>query len=54
MGRKMAKSLGNVVDPLEVIDGTTLENLINTVKSGNLPKSEVEKGTEVVIRIPTK
>ena len=44
MGRKMAKSLGNVVDPLEVIDGTTLENLINTVKSGNLPKSEVEKG----------
>ena len=42
-GRKMSKSLGNVVDPIEVIDGTTLENLINAIKAGNLPKQEVDK-----------
>jgi valyl-tRNA synthetase len=27
-GRKMSKSLGNVIDPLEVIDGTTLEEML--------------------------
>ena len=26
-GRKMSKSLGNVIDPLEVINGATLEEL---------------------------
>lgn len=26
-GRKMSKSLGNVIDPLEVIEGTSLEQL---------------------------
>jgi valyl-tRNA synthetase len=25
LGRKMSKTLGNVIDPLEVIDGCTLE-----------------------------
>ena len=42
-GRKMSKSLGNVVDPIEVIDGTTLEKLIEAIKAGNLPKHEVDK-----------
>ena len=42
-GRKMSKSLGNVIDPLEVINGCTLEHLMKKLESGNLPKKEVEK-----------
>lgn len=32
----MSKSLGNVIDPLEIIDGTSLENLKLKVLEGNL------------------
>lgn len=32
----MSKSLGNVIDPLEIIDGTSLENLKSKVLDGNL------------------
>jgi valyl-tRNA synthetase len=42
-GRKMSKSLGNVIDPLEVIDSCTLQSLYDKLESGNLPKKEVEK-----------
>jgi len=42
-GRKMSKSLGNVIDPLEVINGCTLEHLVGKLDGGNLPKKEVEK-----------
>jgi len=42
-GRKMSKSLGNVIDPLEVIDGCTLATLIERLESGNLPLKEVER-----------
>ena len=42
-GRKMSKSLGNVIDPLEVINGCTLESLYAKLESGNLPKKEVER-----------
>ncbi len=45
-GRKMSKSLGNVIDPLEVIDGISLEGLIEKIKAGNLPPSEVAKSIE--------
>jgi valyl-tRNA synthetase len=42
-GRKMSKTLGNVIDPLDVIEGTTLEALAATLLGGNLDSKEVEK-----------
>ena len=42
-GRKMSKSLGNVIDPLEVINGCTLGNLLQKLEGGNLPAKEIEK-----------
>lgn len=35
-GRKMSKSLGNVIDPLDVIHGITLAALQKQLESGNL------------------
>lgn len=32
----MSKSLGNVIDPLEVIDGCNLSVLLEKLKGGNL------------------
>lgn len=42
-GRKMSKSLGNVVDPLEVIKGCELNALLNKLEQGNLPEKEIQK-----------
>lgn len=42
-GRKMSKSLGNVIDPLDVIYGITLEELHERLLDGNLEGKEVEK-----------
>eukprot|EP00970_Alexandrium_tamarense_P018589 scaffold13354_cov181-Alexandrium_tamarense.AAC.2 len=42
-GRKMSKSLGNVIDPLEVINGCTLETLLEKLEGGNLPPKEVAR-----------
>ncbi|KAK9422004.1 putative valine--tRNA ligase [Seiridium unicorne] len=42
-GRKMSKSLGNVIDPLDVISGIALEGLNKKLYEGNLKESEVEK-----------
>lgn len=42
-GRKMSKSLGNVIDPLDLINGTTLEALHEQLTAGNLDPSEIER-----------
>lgn len=41
-GRKMSKSLGNVVDPLEVILGCELGALETKIREGNLAPKEIE------------
>ena len=49
-GRKMSKSLGNVIDPLEVINGCSLESLQEKLEAGNLPHKEIvraKKNNEV-------
>ncbi|XWS28128.1 hypothetical protein CRYUN_Cryun25bG0039100 [Craigia yunnanensis] len=40
-GRKMSKSLGNVIDPLEVINGISLEGLQKRLEEGNLDPNEL-------------
>lgn len=45
-GRKMSKSLGNVIDPLDVITGTTLEKLHKKLLEGNLDEKEVQKASQ--------
>ncbi|CAN6705650.1 unnamed protein product [Malus baccata var. baccata] len=45
-GRKMSKSLGNVIDPLEVINGITLEGLHQRLLEGNLDPKELTVAKE--------
>jgi len=42
-GQKMSKSKGNVVDPLEVIDGCPLQTLLEKLESSNLPAKEIQR-----------
>ncbi|KAK9473784.1 tRNA synthetases class I-domain-containing protein [Dipodascopsis tothii] len=42
-GRKMSKSLGNVIDPLDVITGTSLEALHAQLRTGNLAADEIAR-----------
>lgn len=45
-GRKMSKSLGNVIDPVQVIEGITLDELHATLHTGNLDPKEIARATE--------
>jgi valyl-tRNA synthetase len=44
-GRKMSKSLGNVIDPMDVIQGTPLQALHDKLLLGNLDPKEVINAT---------
>lgn len=41
-GRKMSKSLGNVIDPVDVIEGISLQGLHNKLYEGNLDPREIK------------
>ncbi|KAK0259952.1 hypothetical protein LTR91_000497 [Friedmanniomyces endolithicus] len=45
-GRKMSKSLGNVIDPVDIMDGITLEALTDKLKLGNLAPKEIERASK--------
>ena len=45
-GRKMSKSLGNVIDPLDVMEGIDLSSLHEKLKVGNLDPKEIERATK--------
>lgn len=42
-GRKMSKSLGNVIDPIDVMEGCTLQALHDQLAAGNLDAKEIIK-----------
>ena len=44
-GRKMSKSLGNVIDPLDVIFGVSLDTMIAKLTNSNLSPEEIQKAT---------
>ena len=46
-GEKMSKSKGNVIDPIDVLNGITIESLNEKLSSSNLDKREIEKALKM-------
>ncbi len=42
-GNKMSKSRGNVIDPMDVIEGMSLEGLVDKTRGYTLPGDEIER-----------
>lgn len=42
----MSKSVGNVIDPLEVIEGCKLQVLLDKITSGNLDSKDIIRSVE--------
>jgi len=45
-GRKMSKSLGNVIDPVDLMDGITLKALTDKLLKGNLDPKELKTASK--------
>lgn len=52
-GRKMSKSVGNVIDPMEVINGCLLSDLLKKIDDGNLPEKEVRARLALCVLDPS-
>ncbi|KAK5981389.1 Valyl Amino-acyl tRNA Synthetase [Trichostrongylus colubriformis] len=47
-GKKMSKSLGNVIDPLDVVDGVSREKMIERIEQSYLSKEEIATATSAI------
>lgn len=47
-GRKMSKSLGNVIDPFDIMRGINQKHMIDRLTTGNLDKNEVKKAIKYI------
>ncbi|KAJ2858418.1 hypothetical protein J3B02_000290 [Coemansia erecta] len=50
-GRKMSKSLGNIIDPMDVIQGAELSKLQKTLERGYLSSKELSQSTKELKRL---
>lgn len=46
----MSKSLGNVIDPIHVIEGVTLKEMQQGLYNSNLPKNEINESVELLAK----